>query len=148
MTINTGILNSGKIGGNASVSNLAGHFGNDVHVTSTASVVDIQGLIERVRVQIQGKLGFPGRDAEIRQKLDQLLGELEKLRERYPAETRRVVSALELVIQELGTEKPNQDFLASSWELTKQALGNMVQLEPAIAVLGEKFAESVSQTLA
>lgn len=133
MAINTGIINSGGIGGNATVSNLKGHFSHDVRVASAGSGVDVKR-----------RLDFPGRDPEVQTAFVQLLGELEKLREDYPAETRRIVSVLELVIQELGTEKRNHDFLASSWELTKKALGDLIQSVPALAILGGKFVESVS----
>ena len=149
MNVNKGIINTGRIGGDASVENREGHFGDNMEVHASNSVVNIKGRLQEVRSQVEAIGQTSAADGEVRERLDQLLQGVESVAEAFPAEAGRVVAAIDLLAKELQGKSSGSGggFLGPTWEFLKKAVADLAAAAPAIAGLGAKLGESLGKIL-
>lgn len=142
---NLGIINSGSIGGDASVELDLRRIGDDVRVRASGSVVNVKGRMRRVRQRVSGGTALPeSARAELEEVVAELAGRLEGVARRMPSETDRVLVALETLSRELARRKPDRSILDAAWAGLKKALGLLGDALPEVVGLSKKLAALIA----
>jgi hypothetical protein len=144
---NLGIINTGSIGGDARVELDLRRIGDEIRIDAQDSVVNVKGRMRQVRKHAGGGNAFtPHVRAELDAVLAELGARLDGVSARMPAETNRVLTALEGLSRELGKPKPSPGLLEQTWSGVKKALGLLADL-PEVVSLGKKLATLVAIVL-
>jgi hypothetical protein len=100
---NLGIINTGSIGGDANVRLDLRRIADDVRIRAKGAVVNVKGRMRRVRQNLSGGKTLPARArAELEDVVGELAARLERVGERMPSETDRVLVALEALSKKLA----------------------------------------------
>jgi len=139
--VNNGIINSGRIGGHATVRSTTRRIGDEIRIEATGSVVNVKGRMERLRQHVRAAPTLPAATrAELEDVMSALAARVQAVEERMPAESERVLDALEALSKELGRPKPDAGFLESAWKGLKSALGLVADALPEIVGLAKRLA--------
>jgi len=121
---NKGIINTGTIGGNATVKNESKHIGDAITVNADHSVVNIKGRMENISFNLdKSKHLSNGEKEEFEAVATNFISLVQSITTQKPEEAEKIMDYFELLSKELGRDKPKKDFLQSMWTGIKQTIG-------------------------
>ena len=132
--VNNGIINSGSIGGDAKVSSVVTHTGDNVNVHALGSAVNVKSRLDHVTQTVS-----PGRsdDRLQREKLDALYKQLQAALSQVPDTHRDSADAIArqaLVLADaVKAKSPSKTFIQVSGEALKATAKFVADVAPSVA---------------
>ena len=119
-----------------------------ITVTDVIGPVNIKSRLERVVQTVNNAPALPDKEKE---QLADLMRRLEDLlvpiSEKQPEDAQRVLQAAEIVVAEVGKQKPNKSFLSLSAEGLKEAAKAVAEIAPSVLVVAREIAAFVNTPL-
>jgi hypothetical protein len=144
--VNKGIINTGRIGGDASVEVHEEHIGDEVSVSASNSVVNLNSALENVEQKLRV---LASRDESLHQELQtlfqQLYRQLSEIPEQRQEEVDAITSQAELVLAQTAEDKPKRRLLEISAEGLKQAAAFVKDITPDLLETASRIAAVIAR---
>lgn len=144
--VNKGIINTGTIGRDASVEVHEEHIGDDVSVSASNSVVNLNSALDNVEQKLSV---LASRDESLHRELQTLFEQLYRQLSEIPEQQREAVETItaqaELVLAQTAEEKPKRRLLEISTEGLKQAAAFVKDIAPDLLETASRIAALIAR---
>jgi hypothetical protein len=145
---NSGIINTGSIGGNASVEHLREHVGDSNRIHADNSTVTIKGQVAGIEQPIGEVAGITPRErAELVKSVRDLLARVGRLPPELADHRDRIVDAVDIVSKELSRPKRSGTFLTDAWGMLKSSVVTVAGVAPEAIQLLNGIAKIVGMAV-